>query len=136
MSMAFTSYPVSRRLNVKDGYDQSVQIVTRAICWCGETFTTLKTVVRAVDAVPSSWTWKYGRRSVAAGATPMSQESSLFVVEGAMLDEVAAKRFPVSTRSRRNDTRGKGMSLWHKWQARPWIRAQSAEGRAQTLRLV
>src|SRR5256885_14075412 len=66
-------------LKSRTGNDQSVQMVTWAICGKRLTFVIVKSVscVRLVIS-----TSKYGRSRVAAGATPMSHESSLFVVVG------------------------------------------------------
>src|ERR1043166_6916782 len=69
-------------LNVSIGYAQSVQSVTRAICGMAVVFWIVKSVVCAVIAGELKSTSKYGRSSVAAGRTEMSQESSLFVVAG------------------------------------------------------
>src|SRR5512140_3628422 len=67
-------------LKSRTGYDQSVQIVTCAIWGRRLTFVMVKNVSYERFTVS---TWKYGRSSVAAGATLMSHESSLFVVVGA-----------------------------------------------------
>src|SRR6266481_3591589 len=62
--------------------DQSVQTTTCAICGNRLTFVIVNRVVRAVVCVDRKSTSKYGSNNVAAGATPMSHESSLFVVVG------------------------------------------------------
>src|SRR3954451_19849525 len=66
-------------LKSRTGNDQSVQTVTWAICGRRLTLVIVKSVscVRLVKS-----TSKYGRSRVAAGATPMSHESSLLVVVG------------------------------------------------------
>src|SRR5438045_831951 len=89
--------------------DQSVQRTTCAICGISDVFVIVNTVVRAVWPGEVKSTSKYGNSSVAAGNTPMSQESSLFVVAG-LLDGnvrlgvfargVAANAFVVMTHSR------------------------------------
>src|SRR5947199_4501035 len=66
-------------LKSRIGYDQCVQTTTCAICGRYPVFTIVKNVSVARVAVSTS---KYGRSSVAAGVTPMSHESSLFVVVG------------------------------------------------------
>src|ERR1043165_3683929 len=66
-------------LKSRTGYAQSVQTTTCAICGRYPVFTIVKNVSVARVAVSTS---KYGRSSVAAGVTPMSHESSLFVVDG------------------------------------------------------
>src|ERR1043166_62140 len=66
-------------LKSRTGYDQSVQTTTCAICGRYPVFTTVKNVSTERVAVSTS---KYGRSSGAAGVTPMSHESSLFVVDG------------------------------------------------------
>src|SRR3954469_25119118 len=66
-------------LKSRTGNDQSVQTVTCAICGKRLTLVTVKRVVVVRLVVSTS---KYGRSNVAAGATPMSHESSLFVVVG------------------------------------------------------
>src|ERR1051326_3177981 len=66
-------------LKSRTAYDQSVQTTTCAIGGSYPVFTTVKNVSVARVAVSAS---KYGRSSVAAGVTPMSHESSLFVVDG------------------------------------------------------
>src|SRR5437660_1879440 len=64
-------------LKVRAAYAQSVQSVTWAICGWALTLVTVKTVVRAEAEDETKSTSKYGSSSVAAGATPMSHESSL-----------------------------------------------------------
>src|SRR5690242_6968682 len=81
-------------LKSSTGYERSVQTVTWAICGRFETLVT-------VHNVSSSWpltrlTSKYGSSSVAAGATPMSQLSSLFVVAGESLVKVASAAIPLA----------------------------------------
>src|SRR6266545_7407224 len=68
------------------GNAQSVQMTTWAICGSGETFCTVKSVCVAVVCGDLKSTSKYGRSSVAAGCTAMSQLSSLFVVVGLIVD--------------------------------------------------
>jgi hypothetical protein len=67
-------------LKSRTGKDQSVQTVTCAICGASETLTSEKIVLTERSAL----TAKYGSSSVAAGAVPISQVSSLFVVRGAV----------------------------------------------------
>src|SRR5207253_9657469 len=62
--------------------DQSVQRTTCAICGTRLVFVIVKRVVRAVAAVDTKSTSKYGSSSVAAEATLMSHASSLLVVVG------------------------------------------------------
>src|SRR5258708_39613435 len=62
--------------------DQSVQRTTWAICGTRLVFVIVKRVVRAVAAVDTKSTSKYGSSSVAAGAVLMSHASSLLVVVG------------------------------------------------------
>src|SRR5436305_7281849 len=67
-------------LKSRTGNERSVQSVTCAICEKRLTLVIVNSVVVVrADVVSTS---KYGRSSVAAGATPMSHESSLFVVDG------------------------------------------------------
>src|SRR5450755_4881246 len=66
-------------LKSRTGNDQSVHSVTCAICAYGLTLVMLKMVVRPPRVASTS---KYGSSSVAAGAVPMSHESSLLVVVG------------------------------------------------------
>src|SRR6476619_1922228 len=66
-------------LKSRTGNDQSVQTVTWAICGRRVTFVIVKSVYCVRLVISTS---KYGRSRVAAGATPMSHESSLFVVVG------------------------------------------------------
>jgi hypothetical protein len=69
-------------LKSRTGNDQSVQIVTCAICGTCVTLVTVNNVVCAVVCGELKSTSKYGSSSVAAGAMLMSHESSLFVVDG------------------------------------------------------
>src|SRR5262249_24102733 len=66
----------------RTGNDQSVQIVTCAICGICVTFVIVKRVVCAVVCGELKSTSKYGSSSVAAGAVLISQLSSLSVVDG------------------------------------------------------
>src|ERR1043166_8519342 len=77
-------------LNVSIGYDQSVQSVTRAICGSAVVFWMVKSVVSAVVCGVRKSTSKYGRSSVAAGSSETSHESSLSVVVGFRVADVAA----------------------------------------------
>jgi len=72
------------------GNARSLQSVTRAICGYCDVLTTVKSVVSAVPGEALMSTSKYGSSNVAAGVTPMSQLSSLFVVDGLPLGSVAA----------------------------------------------
>src|SRR5947199_9524646 len=67
-------------LKSRTGNEKSVQIVTCAICGKRLTLVIVNSVVVVRAEVGS--TSKYGRSRVAAGATPMSHESSLLVVVG------------------------------------------------------
>src|ERR1051325_4167631 len=78
-------------LKVSAGKPQSVQSVTWAICGWFETFATVKSVVTAVDCGDLKSTSKYGRSSVAAGCTAISQLSSLLVVVGPAAKSGAAR---------------------------------------------
>src|SRR3954465_1150093 len=66
-------------LKSRTGYDQSVQMVTCAICGYRVTFVIVKSVSSVRLVISTS---KCGRRSVAAGPTVTSQESSLLTVDG------------------------------------------------------
>src|SRR5438552_6388995 len=78
-------------LKSRAAYDQSVQTTTCAICGKALTFVIVNNVVRAVVCVDRKSTSKYGSNNVAAGATPMSHESSLFVVVGPLKTPGAPK---------------------------------------------
>src|SRR5687768_2168839 len=74
------------------GYEKSVHRVMWATCGRFETFVIVKIVVSPVPAGELMSTSKYGSSSVAAGVTPMSHESSLFVVDGPPVANVAFSR--------------------------------------------
>src|SRR5438128_853750 len=69
-------------LKSRAGNDQSVQTVTCAICGNALTLVIVNRVFLAVVDGDLKSTSKYGSSNVAAGAVPMSHESSLFVVVG------------------------------------------------------
>src|ERR1700674_2281744 len=73
-------------LKSSTGNDQSVHSTTCAICGKRLVFVIVKRVLVDREVVSTS---KYGRSSVAAGVTPMSHESSLFVVVGPPAANVA-----------------------------------------------
>src|SRR5262245_24090408 len=74
-------------LKSRTGNEKSVQMVTWAICGSCDTFVIVNRVVSPAAFARS--TSKYGSSNVAAGATLMSQLSSLFVVAGAPVGNVA-----------------------------------------------
>src|SRR5688500_19132296 len=74
-------------LKSRTGYDQSVQTVMWAICGNCDVLVRVNRVFTPVAFVTS--TEKNGRSKVAAGALPTSHESSLFVVAGAPVGNVA-----------------------------------------------
>ncbi|HEX8616329.1 MAG TPA: hypothetical protein VF911_01975 [Thermoanaerobaculia bacterium] len=74
------------------GYEKSVHSVMWAICSTFDVFVIVKMVCSPAREARS--TSKYGSSSVAAGATPMSQLSSLFVVAGAPVGNVALVATP------------------------------------------
>src|SRR5687767_12299889 len=73
------------------GYEKSVQSTTCAMAGNCDTFVIVNSVV---SPARSSATSKYGSSSVAAGATEMSQLSSLFVVAGEPVRNVASATTP------------------------------------------
>src|SRR5687768_8052834 len=79
-------------LKSSTGYERSVQTVTWAICGRFETLVTVHNVSSSATLV--RLTSKYGSSSVAAGATLMSQLSSLFVVAGEPVRKVASALTP------------------------------------------
>ena len=70
-------------------YDQSVHSTTCATCGRRLVLVIVKSVVLAADAAETKSTSKYGSSNVAAGATPMSHVSSLFVDAGEPAANVA-----------------------------------------------
>src|SRR5262249_44564664 len=69
-------------LKSRTGYDQSVHSVTCAIWGKRLVLVIVNRVVEPVPCAAAVSTSKYGSSSVAAGVTPMSHESALFVVAG------------------------------------------------------